>query len=157
MNTQLLDRLTLVSTYQLKDGTSSSYYRISGSTILPNRLSMISGMPNVSKSGRQIHRHAVASLQGKFTAKEDSPYKQYKPYVVRTTLWKSEDYPQFWGWGTIGITGKNGKVTPESDKGDLLVAYSSSDTSTIKIYTIAGMGKNPDTLEEGLAYIASTI
>lgn len=107
--------------YELKEGTAGSYYRKEGSKYLPNRLSISRGeISSVARTGRNLQK-VVGQLLGRFTSTEVSPLKLYPPYEVRTQIWEVSGYPQFIGYGTIGVTGSNRKVSREMDKGDVVV------------------------------------
>lgn len=114
-------RLMQCATYELKEGTAGSYYRKEGSNYLPNRLSISRGeISNVARTGRNLQK-VVGQLFGRYTKGETSPLKQYPPYEVRTQIWEIEGYPQFIGYGTIGVTGVNKRVCRDTDRGDVVV------------------------------------
>lgn len=129
-----------MAAYKHKQGTSSSYYRQSGSRILPNRLSISRGcdMTSVQRKGRNLQHTNIGQLLGKFTKVEVSPLKQHYPFSVRTQLWQVPAHPECIGYGTLGITGTSGRV--EGDTGDLVVLHTADDWDTISIYYFAGMG-----------------
>ncbi|MBS5895159.1 MAG: hypothetical protein KIC64_04970 [Prevotella buccae] len=148
------------ATYQRKAGTSSSYYWQSGSRILPNRASitMENEVTKVARKGRNLLHPVAGQFLGQFTRKEESPLKQNKPFHVRTQIWQDEDYPQFIGYGTTGISDAEGRVTDRSDTGDLLVFYSEdTDWQTIRIFIFAGMGKNPEHRDSAMRYASKLI
>lgn len=107
--------------YELKEGTAGSYYRKEGSNYLPNRLSISRGeISSVARTGRNLQK-VVGQLFGRFTRAEISPLKQFPPYEVRTQIWEVSGYPQFVGYGTIGVTGSNKRVSRDMDRGDVVV------------------------------------
>ena len=138
------------ATYTLKEGTKSSYYWHEGSTILPNRLSISkeTEMSSVRKSGRNNIDPTAGQMVSTFRKDEASPYKVQKPYVCRTQIWQKAEYPLFIGYGTAGITNKEGQV---EDTGDLLVFFTPDQWQTIRIFIFAGMG-NPNSLLEAFDY-----
>lgn len=140
--------------YEKKQGTATSYYWKSGSKILPNRASINNvDITKVAKKGRNLQHPLAGQFIGKFTIKEESPLKLHKPYNVRTQIWQHEYYPQFIGYGTIGISDAEGSVTDQSDTGDLLVFYSKdAGWQTIRIFIFAGMGKNPERRDFAMKY-----
>ena len=144
-----------VAVYSHKEGTSTSYYLKAGEVLLPSRLSISKGneMTSVHRKGRNILHPIVGQLLGNFTAKEESALKMYKPYSVRTQIWKIPLFPDFIGYGTIGITSESGKV---EDTGDLVVLHSTDDWETISIFYFAGMG-NPNDLSQVMKFLDSFI
>ena len=79
--------------------------------------------------------------------------KQYPPYTIRTQIWKIEDYPQFIGYGTCGITNENGET---QDIGDLMIFHTNNNWETITIFYFTGMAK-PEFRDEAIRYAASII
>lgn len=140
--------------YEKKQGTATSYYWQSGSRILPNRASIKNvEITKVARKGRNLLHPVLGQFLAQFTRKEESPLKQHKPFHVRTQIWQDEDYPQFIGYGTTGISDAEGRVTDKSDTGDLLVFYSKdADWQTIRIFIFAGMGKNPEHRDCAMKY-----
>lgn len=155
MNDELMKASLSEATYEKKQGTATSYYWQSGSRILPNRASitMENEVTKVARKGRNLLHMVAGQFLGQFTRKEESPLKQHKPFHVRTQIWQDEDYPQFIGYGTTGISDAEGRVTDKSDTGDLLVFYSKdADWQTIRIFIFAGMGKNPEHRDTAMRY-----
>lgn len=140
--------------YNKKQGTATSYYWKSGSKILPNRVSIRNiEITKVAKKGRNLQDPFAGQFLATFTIKEQSPLKLHKPYNVRTQIWQHEYYPQFIGYGTLGISDAEGRVTDKSDTGDLLVFYSKdADWQTIRIFIFAGMGRTPDARDAAMRY-----
>lgn len=107
-----------------------------------------------------LQHPSVGQFVGRFTRTEDSPLKLYRPFDIRTQIWLNEDYPQFLGYGTAGISDEAGKITDKSDTGDLLIFHTDSSDAeweTIRIFVFMGMGRNPDTLEEAMRYASNLI
>ena len=140
-------------TYTLKAGTKGSYYWTEGFSGLPNRLSISRDreLTKVDRKGRNLLHPIAGQMVGNFTAKETSPFKMYKPYTCRTQIWRVEDYPQFIGYGTMGITNEKGEI---EDTGDLLLFYTPDDWEHIRIFHFAGMG-NPENLLEAMNYASN--
>ena len=65
-----------------------------------------------------------------------------------------EQYPLFIGYGSIGISNNEGKITKESDLGDLVILYTSDDWQSIRIYYFTGMITS---LYEVMEYLSTTI
>lgn len=147
------------ATYKRKEGTATSYYWFEGSRILPNRASIQNvEITDVARKGRNLRDTFAGQFIGKFTCKEQSPLKQYRPYVVRTQIWRNPDYPQFIGYGTLGISNEQGHVTDKSDTGDLIIMYSEdSHWDSIRIFYLAGMGKNPELIEAAYKYLSELL
>lgn len=124
MNTTLLENQCKKSIYKRKEGTSSSYYWQSGSRILPNRMSISKEreLSHVSRNGRNLLHSIMGQMKGSFTQKEDSPLKQNKPFSIHTQLWQIPEYPLN-PYGTIGISNTNGKITRQSDFGDVVIIH----------------------------------
>ena len=138
------------ATYQLKEGTTTSYYWQEGTQLLPNRICFDeSEMAKVKKSGRNNLHPIAGQLLSNFTQKEESPYKVEKPFKVRTQIWQMEDFPQFIGYGSLGITTSEG-VKDTKD----LVILSRVDERTIQICIFAGMA-TPEGMESAFIYLSS--
>lgn len=147
------------STYTRKEGTATSYYWQFGSRILPNRLSISPNLlSNVQRKGRAIANGVmVGQCKGQFTQKEESPLKVCKPFYITTSIWQNPNWLQFLGYGTLGFS-DNASPKGISDLGDLLIFYTdSSDWKTIRILYFAGMGTDPDKLEEAMRYATTLI
>lgn len=154
MENEFLNASFQEATYTKKEGTATSYYWQSGSRILPNRLSISPTLlSNVERKGRAIsYGMMVGQCKGQFTIKEESPLKVCKPFNVTTSIWQHPNYLQFIGYGTLGFS-DNSSEKGIADLGDLLFFYSEdSDWKTIRIFFFAGMGANPDKLEEAMNY-----
>ena len=141
-----------VATYEKKEGTETSYYWKEGVKLLPNRISFSDKveMSKVARKGRNTQHLFAGQLIGDFTKKEESPLKKVKPYKVRTQIWKLDDYPQFVGYGTLGITSESGIV----DIGDLIVIYSADGKKTLDVYVFQGMG-NPNDMQSAFEYLCN--
>lgn len=116
---QTIQRLAL---YQRKPGTQGSYYWQQGCKILPNRLSITKDqVARVERTGRNLLHPISGQLLGTFTKKEESPLKVNSPFVCRTQIWQHPDFPNFIGYGSIGISNEQGRVDRNSDTGDLVI------------------------------------
>lgn len=155
MNKQFINGVIQKAIYTKKSTTKDGYYWSSGSTILPNRLSISRGR-NISfatKAGRNL-QYSQGQLIGRFTKKEQSVLKQNKPFELRTQVWSITGYPEFIGYGTVGISDESGKITRESDKGDLVILYSTDNWETIQIFYLPRM---VDNLEAVMEYLITII
>lgn len=156
MNDELLKKSLQEATYQRKEGTATSYYWKAGSRILPDRVGISKApLTKVQKKGRMLLHQSVGQFAGNFKKLEQSPLKIYKPYTIRTQIWLNENFPQFLGYGTIGITSQEGGI---KDTGDLIIFYSEEANQEImRIFIFTGMGENPDMLDEAMKYTATII
>ncbi|MCK9627508.1 MAG: hypothetical protein M0R37_02825 [Bacteroidales bacterium] len=135
MNRQFIEATIQIATYQRKEGTSSSYYWQSGTKILPNRLGISKDQfSSILKKGRNLQK-ITGQIKSTFKKTEISPLKQYKPYAVHTQIWGIPEYPLLIGYGSLGISNKDGIIDRTSDTEDLILINSpSSDWKEIKIY-----------------------
>ena len=142
------------SWYQIKLGTSSSYYFQAGCRILPNRLSISRDeLSMVRKKGRNLIHPVIGQLIGQFTKGEESPLKANFPYVVRTQIWQIPEYPLFIGYGSIGISNEEGKIDRGSDTGDLVILESENPNwERIQIFFFPAMIKQ---LEEVITFLSN--
>ena len=87
--------------YSKKEDTETSYAWKSGAQILPKTLSIGKEheFSKVARKGRNLQHPIAGQVIGKFTLKEESPLKQYKPYKIRTQIWSIDEYPLFIGYG----------------------------------------------------------
>ena len=144
-----------VATYEKKEGTASSYYRKGGVRLLPQRMSISpQSMTNVQRKGRNLQKIAGQCVAN-FKKDEESPLKICKPYTLRTQIWLQENFLEFVGYGTIGITGENGRIY---DTGDLVVFYAEDENwNVIRIFIFCGMGIDPDKRDEAMRYASKMV
>lgn len=156
MNKQFIESCLQKATYVRKPDTKTSYIWDCGFRFLPKTLSIFRGSNNIkcAKKGRNL-QNVEAQLKGRFKKEEESHLKLFAPYRVSTQIWEIENYPMFIGYGSIGITGKSGKITSKSDTGDLIILYSKDyNWDKIEIFYFKGMLPY---LEEVSEYISTTI
>ncbi len=145
MNADFIKANLHITSYKIKEGTKSSYYQAEGERILPDRLSITKEeITSVRKKGRNLIHPITGQMIGTFKKDEVSPFKVYKPYTTRTQIWKKPEFPMFIGYGTLGITNDEGKI---SDTGDLLIFYTPDNWENIKILLFIGMGNPNDEME----------
>lgn len=159
MTNEFMMATFLEATYTKKEGTVTSYYWQQGTRILPNRLSISPNLlSDVQRKGRAVANGLmVGQCKGQFKIKEESPLKVCKPFYITTSIWQHPNWLQFIGYGTIGFSDKS---SPRgiADLGDLLIFYTEdSDWDTVRIFYFAGMGANPDTLNEAMRYANTMI
>ncbi|WP_207214466.1 hypothetical protein [Bacteroides cellulosilyticus] len=111
-------------------------------------------MTKVASKGRNLQQIVSGQMISTFTTKEESPLKQNIPFKVRTQIWAIENYPLFIGYGSIAISDADGKITRESDLGDLVIFYTSNNGQTIHIFYLAGMITY---LDEAAKYLSENI
>lgn len=145
MNADFIKANLYITSYKIKEGTKSSYYQTEGDKILPNRLSITKEeITLVRKKGRNLMHSITGQMIGAFKKNEASPFKNYKPYTTRTQIWEKPEFPIFIGYGTLGITNDEGRI---SDTGDLLIFYTPDNWENIKILLFIGMGNPNDEME----------
>lgn len=149
MNVDFIKTQLQEATYRLKKGTTTSYYWQEGSKILPNRICFSDAeLSKVKKSGRNNLHPIVGQILANFTQKEESPLKLVKPFQVRTQIWQFEEYPQYTGYGTLGITTTEGV----KDTGDLIIVSKNEDS--LKIYFFTGMS-TPDEMQKAFSFLTN--
>ena len=155
MNEEFLKKAISVASYHIKEGTTSSYYWQEGTKLLPNRLSISKeSITKVQRKGRNLQKVAGQCV-GKFRNDEESPFKLHKPYTLRTQIWQIEEFLEFVGYGTCGISGDDGII---HDTGDLMVFYADDgEWHKIRIFVFKGMGRNPDDMIEAIKFASSLI
>jgi hypothetical protein len=121
--------------------------------LLPHRIGFMRGgsMASVSYNGR-ARNMMDAQLKGAFTQVERSPYKVNKPYEVQTGLWRYIGTQTIF-YGSIGITGNNGRI--DRDNGDLVLVRT-ADWERVEIFIfqgLAGLNKQLDFLDDAVDYI----
>lgn len=157
MNQLFIERVLQVAHYVRKPNTISSYAWESGCSYLPKTLTISKGdaIFTCAHKGRNLQTATKAQLKGGFTQKEESLLKQNKPYKVSTQIWELVNFPLLIGYGSIGITGTDGKITSDSDTGNLVILYGEDkDWNRVRIYYGVGM---LDYKEDVASYINSII
>lgn len=143
------------ATYKLKEGTKDSYYRQSGSTILPNRMSIDfqKELTYAQKKGRMLIERVIGEVRGSFKKTEQSPLKQHPPYGIHSKIFRPQCFPLVNGYATIAISNKEGKISKDSEEG--LAAFFKADDGMLHIFFCAGI--NPSEKDKVLAYISQKI
>ena len=156
MEKVFIEKILQEAVYLRKEGTAGSYYRASGASILPRRLSISFGtqMAQTALKGRNLQHEVVGQLLGTFTKEEQSPLKQFKPYIVRTNIFQDNDFPMLKGYGTIGISNHTGKVDRQSDRGDLVLLHCPErNQEEVRLFFFAGGLMNLPEIEEYVSTI----
>lgn len=107
--------------------------QLAGVQLLPSTLYFAD--IETSKSGRGA-KPRIGVLKAKFRAFEESPYKQFKPYQVSTSIW-AIDGLGCWYYGTPAVSQSDGNAG--KDNGDLLMIHT-RDWDTLEVYIFKGMG-----------------
>ena len=152
INEALLRNKHEVFIYELKPETISSYYQIQGSeNILPSRIGFSKiDFIEIKNKGRALIENKVGQIVGNFKVKEDSQYKQHKPYAIFSSVWAIKEYPLFTGYGDIGISNEVGRI--KSSK-DLFIVYRPS-KDIIQIHLFKGLVEFKDCV---IAYLEGFI
>lgn len=145
-----------VAVYALKPGTTSSYYWQRGTRVMPNRLSIFpTDMTPTAKKGRNLQPSA-GQMKSTFTKAEESPLKQHRPWDCNTKLWQVPEFPDFIGYGTLGITAESGRI--EGDTNNLVALFTPDAWKTIAVFYFPGMGdNNPDHLQAAMQKAAELV
>lgn len=139
MNNDFISKLHKTAIYKLKPDTSSSYYYQSGEAVLPNRIGITKDkFAKVNQSGYKEHP-ANGQIKATYTKKEESIYKQFKPFNIHTSIYQVNEYSYFIGYGSIGISRESGRI---HDTGDLIILYSQSASwEEVEIHFFPGLLK----------------
>ena len=157
MNAEFLYRIMKAATYELKADTSTTYLFVEGDRLLPKTLSIsrAAELGRPARTGRGL-LPKVGQMKAAFTRAEESPYKQFKPFKVQTSIWPTEGYRSIF-YGTIGITGPSGRI--EADNGDLIL-FATSDWRRVRVAVFSGLAEPtrlPERLAEAAAYLKQTM
>lgn len=151
MNKDFINATRQTAIYKLKEGTKGSYYWFSGSRCLPNRISLSIGgeYSKVQKKGRNLQDAIAGQLISTFKVCESSPLKMFRPYCCRTQIWQKAEYPALFGYGTLGITGEDGRIF---DTKDLIVLRCNSNCDIVKVHIFNGLG-TPDAVLDVMGFV----
>jgi hypothetical protein len=155
MDSQFIKVIMQEINYQRKVGTATSYYRVSGVPLFPERLSISWGntIRQTARKGRNLEHKVIGQMLGTFKKSENSVLKINPPFEIRTNIYQNNDFPLLEGYGTIGISNHDGKINRQSDYGDLAVFSTSEvERKNIKIYFFARALMN---LPEIMGYLSS--
>lgn len=154
----MIDQETIESTilealYKLKEGTETSYYWQEGSRILPDRMSISFGaeLSHAQKKGRMLAEDVVGEVKGTFKKDEQSPLKQHTPFNIHSKIFRPENFPSVLGYGIIGITNEEGRISRDSEEG--FVAFCNAGEGVLHIYYCAGIS-TPSEKECVLGYVS---
>lgn len=117
--------------------------------LLPYRIGILQkdACREINHSGRGC-KPIFCQLKGAYTKNEISPYKQFKPYAVQTGIWRVEGERTLY-YGTIGITGPNGRTDKDMD----LVLIHTEDFREVEVFVFVGLAGNPENLKSAVDYV----
>jgi hypothetical protein len=98
INNELINTKHSISIYELKQGTTSSYYRTAGGTILPERLGL--GLFVEIKKSLKSHNR-IAEIKSRYRKDESGLYYNMNDRYIHTSIWTNPNYPDFYGYGII--------------------------------------------------------
>lgn len=138
MNAEFLKSNHLRFQYELKPGTSTSYYQITGATgFLPSRIGMTRHtFSSIKQTGKGHLERLTGQLKATFKKNDKSIYKKFKPFWIHTSIYEICDFPVFVGYGDIGISNELGKT---EGTGDLLILHSSDKWKKLSVHIFRGM------------------
>jgi len=138
MNADFLKSNHLLFSYELKLGTSTSYYQTAGAMgILPARIGITrESFASIHQTGKNHLEKLTGQMKATFRKNEISYYKKYEPFWIHSSIFEIRDFPVFVGYGDIGITNNTGKT---ESTGDLLVFHSSDSWKTLSLHLFRGL------------------
>lgn len=148
MNESTIKENHIAFRYKHKEDTESSFYLLEGKAdILPARISFSrSGFIEITYKGRARTENKIGQINGQFKKIESSPYKQFKPFNIFSSIWEAKGFPEFFGYGDIGFTSSNGRIKASKD----LFIISSIDSGLLEIHLFIGLA---DIKEECFEYL----
>jgi hypothetical protein len=122
----------------------TSYYRISGDSILPSRLdiSLDTIFSATQHKGRMVTEKPIGEMRGQFKVLEESPLKQHKPYKISSKIFRQVEFPQLTGWAGIAVSGEDGRATQEEGVAVLV----EMDKGVMQVFFVAGVASLPDNI-----------
>jgi hypothetical protein len=143
MNTEFIKATHQIFSYQLKEGTKTSFRLCSGKKcFLPERLSL------TNYTGKAGLRNAKFQIQGKYKKEEEGTYYFMNNREIHTKIMEVNNYPLFIGWGEIDVRFK---------VYDLLIIHSQNNCKeSFQIHHFKGLAK-PEYLESVCKYLQTII
>ncbi len=148
MNNEMMGSIVKHATYTLKEGRTTSYIDTSGWGPLPKLISFCIGVEvsHVARTGRGL-LPKVGQMKAQFTKGEESPYKQYPPYKVQTSIWRVANTRSYY-YGTLGVSNRAGKIG--RDNGDMMILHT-TDWRRVDAYIFVGLAADKERLPKNLA------
>jgi len=152
MDTSTIEGSIQEATYKKKEGTATSFYRQSGSNILPERVSISFGseLSHAQKKGRMLAEEVIGEVKGTFKKVEQSPLKQHPPFNIHSKIFMPEGFPSVLGYAILGISNEQGKISRDSEEG--LAVFIKAGEGVLQIFYCDGI-TNPAEKEAMLTYI----
>lgn len=146
MNDRLIESSLFILQYERKADTKESYYRIEGNpNILPKRISWGIHAQKIKSDKDHLKRNEI---NANYNKNEDGFYSGFPSKKIHTSIWKEEDYPEFYGYGILD------ERYPIKD---LLIIYSNNNCqNSFYIYIFKGMG-NQDGIKIAFPFLRSYI
>ncbi len=148
MNNEMMGSVMKHASYTLKDNTTTSYLDTSGWGPLPKLISFFdeNTISHVARTGRGL-LPKVKQMKAYYTKPEQSPYKQFPPYKVHTSIWRVANTRSYY-YGTLGISNKAGKIS--RDNGDMIILHT-TDWRRVEVYIFEGLAADKERLPKNLA------
>ncbi len=142
INNELIKTKHSISTYELKEGTTSSFYRTAGGNILPERLGL--GLfANVKTTLKSQTR--IAEIKSRYKKDESGLYYSMCDRYIHTSIWTNPNYPDFYGYGIID---ERFRID------DLIVIYSTNNCKqSFEIHHFKGLASAAN-LDEVFTYLS---
>lgn len=146
MNDRFIESCHFIVCYEWKEGTKGSFYfSIGRKNILPARLSL--GIFAQRKASLKDYLK-INEINATYKNSEIGFYSGFPDKKIHTSIWKKEDFPEFYGYG---ILDERYQIR------DLLIFYSSNNCRTsFEIHIFKGMSK-PEDIEKAFIYLRSYI
>jgi hypothetical protein len=131
MNDRFIKDSHIILQYEVKAGTKGSFYQCGGRiNFLPNRISL--GMFAQRKISNKDHLKKN-EINATYKKNEEGFYSGFPSKKIHTSIWKFENYPEFYGYGILD---------ERYVLRDLLIFYSSNNCETnFEIHIFQKMGK----------------
>lgn len=138
MRTERIKSNHLQFVYELKEGTSTSYYLKAGKPgFLPERIGITRQIfAHVNRTGGNHLEKITGQIKGTFRRNEESVYKKQKPFWLHTSIYEVTKFPVFAGYGDIGITSQTGRT---QGTGDLIIIKASDTWNIVSLHIFRGM------------------
>ena len=135
--------------YELKADTNLSYYRQSGSAILPRRVNI----RLFSEFGKyKTAKHIVGDFRGIYSLTERSPVMRHKPFNIHSKIFRFRDVnAKNIGFAPISITGENGRIDASQQIG--IVVVKRTTLSSVTVYYFPAAQESPEQIKKIFNYV----